>query len=72
MRCQRHRKALANADKQHYPSTPELIAGELCDFAPALAETLGWEYGASTAAHLIGYRPIYQSQNPNREGHSHK
>jgi Xaa-Pro dipeptidase len=43
--------------KDLFESTPELTAGELYDFVSDLAAPLGWEFGASTAGHLIGQFP---------------
>jgi len=43
--------------KQLYRDTPDLTAGELYDFVAGLAAPAGWEFGASTAGHLIGHFP---------------
>ena len=43
--------------KELYERTPGLTTGELYDFVAGLATTAGWEFGAPTAGHLIGYFP---------------
>jgi len=43
--------------KEFYRLTPELTAGQLYDFVAALAAPAGWEFGATTAGHLIGHFP---------------
>jgi Xaa-Pro dipeptidase len=47
--------------------SPTLTAGELYDFVENLALTGGWEFGNSTAGHLIGKFPHEQApQDPQR------
>jgi Xaa-Pro aminopeptidase len=43
--------------KEFYRRTPSLTAGELYDYVASLAAEAGWEFGASTAGHLIGHFP---------------
>jgi Xaa-Pro dipeptidase len=43
--------------KDLYRSEPDLTCGQLYDFVAGLARPLGWEFGASTAGHLIGHFP---------------
>lgn len=43
--------------KQLYLDTPDLTAGALYDFVAALAPQTGWEFGNSSAGHLIGHFP---------------
>jgi hypothetical protein len=43
--------------KQLYLDSPDLTAGALYDFVSSLAPPAGWEFGASTAGHLIGHFP---------------
>ena len=43
--------------KELYEQTPNLTAGELYDYVVDLARRAGWEFGASTAGHLIGHFP---------------
>ena len=43
--------------KQYFQQSPDLTAGQLYDYVAALAVTLGWEFGARTAGHLIGHFP---------------
>ena len=43
--------------KQLYLDTPDLTAGALYDYVNSLAQPAGWEFGASTAGHLIGHFP---------------
>jgi Xaa-Pro dipeptidase len=43
--------------KDLYQSTPDLTAGQLYDFVAGLATTSGWEFGATTAGHLVGHFP---------------
>jgi Xaa-Pro dipeptidase len=43
--------------KALYEATPELTAGQLYDFVADLATASGWQFGASTAGHLIGHFP---------------
>jgi Xaa-Pro dipeptidase len=43
--------------KELYRQAPNLSAGQLYDFVAGLAASYGWEFGASTAGHLIGHFP---------------
>lgn len=43
--------------KELYERTPDLTAGQLYDFVANLATAAGWEFGASTAGHLVGHFP---------------
>ena len=43
--------------KDYFETNPQLTAGELYDFVAGLAVERGWEFGASTAGHLIGQFP---------------
>jgi Xaa-Pro aminopeptidase len=43
--------------KELYRSTADLTCGQLYDFVAGLARPAGWEFGASTAGHLIGQFP---------------
>ena len=43
--------------KELFDRTPSLTAGELYDFVFGLAGTYGWEFGASSAGHIIGHFP---------------
>ena len=43
--------------KELYQTSPKLSCGELYDFVAGLAQPAGWEFGASTAGHLIGHFP---------------
>jgi Xaa-Pro aminopeptidase len=43
--------------KDVYERTPDLCCGELYDFVAALATAGGWEFGATSAGHLIGQFP---------------
>jgi len=43
--------------KQHYLREPDITAGELYDFVCGLATAAGWDFGAPTAGHLVGYFP---------------
>jgi Xaa-Pro dipeptidase len=53
--------------KELYERTPDLSAGALYDFVAALAQELGWEFGAPTAGHLVGHFPHERApQEPNR------
>lgn len=47
--------------KDMYKNTPDLTAGALYDFVAGLAAPAGWEFGASSAGHLIGEFPHEQS-----------
>jgi Xaa-Pro dipeptidase len=44
-----------------YRRKPNLTCGQLYEFVVALAQPLGWEFGAPTAGHLIGHFPHEQS-----------
>ena len=46
--------------KALFANTPQLTCGELYDFVRGLAAPKGWEFGASTAGHLIGHFPHEQ------------
>lgn len=53
--------------KQLYLDNPDLTAGELYDFASSLAASAGWEFGNTTAGHLIGRFPHERAaQDPQR------
>jgi Xaa-Pro dipeptidase len=53
--------------KDLYRCSPKLSCGQLYDFVVGLAAASGWEFGASTAGHLIGHFPHEQSpRNPER------
>jgi Xaa-Pro dipeptidase len=43
--------------KQRYLTEPDLTAGTLYDYVSELASEAGWEFGNSTAGHLIGRFP---------------
>jgi Xaa-Pro aminopeptidase len=43
--------------KRLYEQSPALTAGQLYDFVAGLAPRYGWEFGARSAGHLIGYFP---------------
>jgi Xaa-Pro dipeptidase len=43
--------------KALFDATPDLTAGQLYDHVTRLAVQAGWEFGASTAGHLIGQFP---------------
>jgi Xaa-Pro dipeptidase len=43
--------------KNLYRSDPDLSAGQLYDYVAGLAANYGWEFGATTAGHLIGHFP---------------
>jgi Xaa-Pro dipeptidase len=40
-----------------YERTPDLETGQMYDFVCDLARAAGWEFGATTAGHLIGHFP---------------
>jgi Xaa-Pro dipeptidase len=46
-----------SSGKKLYRESPNLTAGQLYDHVAGLAATYGWEFGASTAGHLIGHFP---------------
>jgi len=50
-------EAAFRAGKAHFENTPGLTAGALYDYVFALAGKAGWEFGATTAGHLIGHFP---------------
>jgi Xaa-Pro dipeptidase len=53
--------------KDLYRSEPDLSAGQLYDFVAGLAANYGWEFGATTAGHLIGHFPHERTlQDPQR------
>jgi Xaa-Pro dipeptidase len=43
--------------KALYRTTPSLTAGELYDYVAGLARERGWEFGNTTAGHLVGHFP---------------
>jgi Xaa-Pro aminopeptidase len=43
--------------KAHYEATPDITGAELYEFARALAEAAGWEFGGDIAGHLVGEFP---------------
>jgi Xaa-Pro dipeptidase len=43
--------------KELYEASPRLTCGQLYDFVADLAQPGGWEFGAPSAGHLIGYFP---------------
>jgi Xaa-Pro dipeptidase len=43
--------------KALYRNTPALTAGALYDYVTGLAAEAGWEFGATTAGHLVGHFP---------------
>jgi Xaa-Pro aminopeptidase len=43
--------------KRLYLDTPDITAGALYDYVASLAAESGWEFGNSTAGHLIGHFP---------------
>ena len=49
--------AIFQRGRQLFDATPTLTAGELYDHVAGLAAESGWEFGASTAGHLIGHFP---------------
>lgn len=49
--------AAFRAGKALYLREPDLTAGDLYDFVSRLADEHGWEFGNSTAGHLIGHFP---------------
>jgi Xaa-Pro dipeptidase len=53
--------------KELYRCEPELSAGQLYDYVAGLAGDYGWEFGATTAGHLIGRFPHERTpQDPQR------
>ena len=53
--------AAFKAGKSLYLREPDLTAGALYDFVAGLAPGQGWEFGNSTAGHLIGHFPHEQA-----------
>jgi Xaa-Pro aminopeptidase len=53
--------------KELFERTPALTAGELYDHVCTLATSAGWEFGASTAGHLIGHFPHERSPGDPRK-----
>jgi len=43
--------------KTLYQNSPSITAGELYDHVAAMAGEYGWEFGAASAGHLVGYFP---------------
>jgi Xaa-Pro aminopeptidase len=43
--------------KQLYQRSPAITAGELYDYVAGMAGEYGWEFGASSAGHLVGHFP---------------
>jgi Xaa-Pro dipeptidase len=43
--------------KQLYQRSPSITAGELYDYVAGMAAEYGWEFGASSAGHLVGHFP---------------
>ena len=50
--------------KQRYLAEPDLTAGALYDYVSELATKAGWEFGNSTAGHLIGRFPPEKNVGP--------
>ena len=50
--------------KQRYLAEPDLTAGALYDYVSELATKAGWEFGNSTAGHLIGRFPHEKNVGP--------
>jgi Xaa-Pro aminopeptidase len=50
--------------KQLYLAEPDLTAGALYDFVSILATEAGWDFGNSTAGHLIGHFPHEKNVGP--------
>jgi Xaa-Pro aminopeptidase len=50
--------------KHLYISEPDLTAGALYDYVSDLARAAGWEFGNSTAGHLIGHFPHEKNVGP--------
>ena len=49
-------EALARG-RAHYAATPDITAGQMYDYVVALAAEYGWEFGATSAGHLVGHFP---------------
>ena len=58
--------AAFRSGKQLFERTPELTAGQLYDHVEGLARAAGWEFGASTAGHLIGQFPHERAPGDSR------
>jgi Xaa-Pro dipeptidase len=43
--------------KALYQNSPSITAGQMYDFVAAMAGEYGWEFGATTAGHLVGHFP---------------
>jgi Xaa-Pro aminopeptidase len=52
--------------KELFRRTPDLTTGALYDYVAGLAATYGWEFGATTAGHLIGRFPHERPQDKRR------
>ncbi len=52
--------------RELYAAVPHLTAGALYDYVHALAADFGWQFGASTAGHLIGHFPHEQPRDGGR------
>jgi Xaa-Pro dipeptidase len=52
--------------KQLYLAEPDLTAGALYDYVSGLATSAGWEFGNSTAGHLVGHFPHEKDVGPIR------
>jgi Xaa-Pro aminopeptidase len=52
--------------RELYEAMPNLSAGALYDYVHALARDFGWEFGASTAGHLVGHFPHEQPRDGSR------
>jgi Xaa-Pro aminopeptidase len=50
-------EAAFSEGKAHFERTPDLTAGALYDYVVGLAGRYGWEFGASSAGHLVGHFP---------------
>jgi Xaa-Pro dipeptidase len=50
-------EAAFRAGKAHFESTAALTAGALFDYVVALAGKAGWEFGNTSAGHLVGHFP---------------
>jgi Xaa-Pro dipeptidase len=52
--------------RELYEAMPDLTAGALYDYVHALAADFGWEFGATTAGHLVGHFPHEQPRDSSR------
>lgn len=43
--------------KALYQNSPSITAGQMYDYAAAMAGEYGWEFGADSAGHLVGHFP---------------